>query len=138
DNDIRIRANRDCTLLWKKAEDFRCRCGGQLHEPVQADSFLNDTAIVDETHAVLDSWTAVGDLAEIVAAEFLLFLETERTVVGRDHLKIITPKALPQLLLIRFVPQWRRHHIFRPFETFLFVVAVVEEQILWAGFCERG
>src|SRR6185369_13057924 len=99
DNDIRIRDDRDRPLLWKKAEDLRRRCRGQLNKPVQADSFLNDTAIVNEAHAVLDARSPIGDLAEIVAAEFFLLLEAERAVVGRDHLKVITSKALPQLLL---------------------------------------
>jgi hypothetical protein len=65
---------------------------------------LNDTAIVDQAHTIFDTRTAIRNFAEVIAAEFLLFLEAERTVIGRDHLKVIAAKTLPQLLLVRFVP----------------------------------
>jgi hypothetical protein len=36
---------------------------------------------------MLDAGTAVRDLAEIITSEFLLFLEAERAVIGRDDLQ---------------------------------------------------
>jgi hypothetical protein len=52
---------------------------------------LDDAAVVDEAHAVLDAGRAVGDLGEGVLAELLLVLEAERAVVGGDRLEVAEP-----------------------------------------------
>ena len=54
-------------------------------------------------------------------------------MVGRDHLKIITPKPLPKLFLVGFVAQRRRHDVLSAFEAFLLVTGVIEKQILRAS-----
>src|SRR5262245_5088862 len=86
---------------------------------------------------MFDSGTAVWNLAEVIAAEFFLFLETKWAMVGRDHLQVISTQSFPELLLIRLVAQRRRHDILRALETFLFVIAVVQEKILRARLGKR-
>ena len=61
----------------------------------------SDAAVVDQAHPVLDAGAAIRNLAEVIATELLLFLETERTMIGRDHLQVIASQAAPQHLLIR-------------------------------------
>ena len=135
---IRVRADGDRAFLRKQAEDLRRRGRRQLDKAIQSDPTLRDAAIEDQAHAMFHARTAVRNLAEIVAAEFLLLLEAERTVVGRDHLKIIHAKSIPEFFLIRLVAQRRRHHVFRAFKAGAFVVGVVEKQILRAGFGKSG
>src|SRR5262245_39272840 len=132
-HDVGVRTDSDRAFSWKQSEDL-CRCGRrQLDETIQRNSFLNDTAVVDETHSILDTGSAIRDLAEVVSAKFLLFLETKWTVIGRDDLKIVAAKSLPQLLLIRLVAQWWRHDVLGALKAFLFVIGVIEKQILRAG-----
>src|SRR5262245_6966130 len=100
---VRIGSHGNRTFLWKQSKDLGSCGRGQLDEAIEADSILNDTPIVNQAHTIFDSGTAVRNFAEVIAAEFLLFLETEWTVVGRDHLKVISAKALPQLFLIRLI-----------------------------------
>src|SRR5262249_33481652 len=78
--------------------------------------------------------TAVRNLAEIVASQFLLFLEAKRAVVGRDHLKIVHAESLPQFLLIRLVTKGRGHHVLFAFKAWALIVGVIEKQVLRAGF----
>ena len=60
--------------------------------------------MIDQLQPVFDARAAVGDLGEIVLAEDLLVLETERAMVGRDHL---------QMIVLQPVPQFRRMVFFR-------------------------
>src|SRR5262249_14419421 len=116
--------------------DLRRRRRCQFDEAVQADSLPGNATVIDQAHAILDAGPAIGNLAEVVAAEFLLLLEAERTVVGRNDLKIVSAKALPELLLIGLIAQWRSHDIFRAFKPILFVIAMIEEEILGTCFGE--
>src|ERR1700693_3003047 len=59
---------------------------------------------------MFDAGPAVRDLGEVVLAE-LLFLQAERTVVGRNRLKGIPRQALPQLLLVPFFTERGRKDI---------------------------
>src|SRR5262249_27107075 len=104
DHNVRVGSHRNRAFLWKQSKDLGSCSRGQLDKAVQADSLLNDTTIVDQAHTVFDTRPAIRNFAEVIAAELLLFLEAERTVIGRDHLKVISAKPLPQLLLVRFVP----------------------------------
>src|SRR5262245_21053793 len=83
---------------------------------------------------MLDTRPAVRNLSEIVPAQLFLFLETKRAMVSRYHLQIVAAKAGPQLVLVPFLAERRCHHILGPLEPFLFVQAVVKEEILRAGF----
>ncbi len=51
--------------------------------------------VIDQLQAVLDARTAVGNLREIVLAEHLLIFETERAMVGGDHLQMVVLAARP-------------------------------------------
>ena len=90
DHDVGIGADRDRAFSRKHSKDLGSSRGCQFDESIQADSILNDTSIVDEAHAVLNTGTAVRNFAEVVAPKFLLFLEAERAVIRRDHLKIVS------------------------------------------------
>src|SRR5207245_10065466 len=80
DDDVGIRADRDRSLSRKQSEDFRLRRRRDLHEAVERDPSLGDAAVVNQRHAMLHSRPAIRNLREIVFAELLLLLETERTV----------------------------------------------------------
>src|SRR5712692_7147381 len=87
---------------------------------------------------MFNAWAAVRNLTEIVATQFLLFLKAERTVVGGDHLEIVSAQSFPKLFLIRLVPERRGHDILCAFEPVLLVIGVIQEQILRACFRKRG
>ena len=55
-------------------------------------------AVVDERQSILHARPAVGDLAEIAAAELFLAFEIERAVIGRDFLQVAELQPLPQRL----------------------------------------
>ena len=56
--------------------------------------------MIDQLEPVFDARAAVGDLGEIVLAEHLLVCETERTMVGGNHLQMIVLEAVPKLWLM--------------------------------------
>ena len=59
-------------------------------------------------------------------------------MVGRDDLQVIAAQSFPEFLLIFDAAQRRRHHIFRAFKIRLFVIAVIQQQILRARFGIRS
>ena len=59
-----------------------------------------DAVVIDQLQAVFDARAAVGDLGEIVLAENLLVFETERAMVGGDHLQVVVLEAVPELRLV--------------------------------------
>ena len=87
DHDVGIAADGDGALFRKQAENLRRRGRGQLDEAIERDMPLADAIMVDQAHAALDAGTAVGNLAEVVAPQFLLLLEAERAMVGRDDIE---------------------------------------------------
>jgi hypothetical protein len=89
DHEIRIAADCDRALARIQAKQFCGRRRNQFHEAVDAESSPGNTAGVDQAQAVLDPGTAVGNLGEIVASQFFLFLETKRAMIGGNHLKMI-------------------------------------------------
>src|SRR5947209_2880678 len=102
-----------------------------LADAVERDAVLDDAAVVDERHAVLDSGRAVRNLREVVAAQLLLLLHAERAVVCRDDLQVIRLQALPKLRLVRLLAERRRHHVLRAVEAFA-VIVNREEEVLRA------
>src|SRR4029078_1599585 len=108
-----------------------CRRGrGQLDETVERYVPGADAIVIDQAHAVLDARTAVRDLAEIVAAELFLLLETERAMIGRDDVESVRTQAVPQLVVIPFFPQRRREHVFGAVEARLALGAASEHNEL--------
>src|SRR5689334_20972985 len=90
DNEIRVTTHRNRPLAWVQPKQL-CRSGcDQLDKTVRAESAARDSAGIDQAHAMLHSWSAIRDLREVVPSQFLLLLEAERTVVGRNHLQVIT------------------------------------------------
>ena len=87
---------------------------------------------------MLDARTPVWNFAEVIAPKFLLLFETKRTVVGGKHLEIVSAEPLPELFLIGFIPQGWGHDVLRALEAVLFVIGVIEEQVLRARFGIRG
>src|SRR5580692_9351260 len=89
DHQIRVAAHGDRALARIQTEKL-CRSGrNHFHKTIHAESSPGDTARINEAHAVLDAWTAVRDLGEVVSAQFFLLFETEGTVIGRHHLQMI-------------------------------------------------
>ena len=121
DHNVRIRPNGNRSLFREQAEDFRCGRGRQFDKPVQADSFLDHAAIVDQAHAMLHAGTAIRNLAEVVAPEFFLFFKAKRTMVRGYDLEVVSSQSFPELILIRPVPQRWSHNVFCAFKTFLFI-----------------
>src|SRR5262245_24051664 len=95
DHNIGIGSYGYCAFLRKESKDLGSSGGSKLDESIQADTFLNHTAIVNQAHPVLDAGTTIRNLAEVIPAQFFLFLEAERTVVGGNHLKVIATKPFP-------------------------------------------
>src|SRR5260370_30233733 len=83
DHQIRVTANCDRALARIETKEFRRRRGNEFHKAVHTEPPSGNAAGIDKAHAVLDSGTAVRYFGKIVAAQFLLLLETERTVIGR-------------------------------------------------------
>ncbi len=118
------------------AEDARRRGGGDLHETVQRKFARVDAVVINQLQTVLDARAAVGNLREIVFAEDLLVFETERAVVGGDHLQMIVLQTFPEFRQVLFGAQGRRENIFRAFEIRPLQLFDGEQQILRAGFGE--
>src|SRR5215831_16299287 len=85
-HNVGIRTNSDSSLAREQAEDFGSGRRRQFYKSIQPDPPTRYPAVVNETHPVLNSRSAVRDLSEVIAAQFFLFLEAERAMVGRDHL----------------------------------------------------
>ena len=77
---------------------------------------LVHAVMMDQLQPVLDARPAVGDLGEIVLAQHLLVFETERAMVGGDHLQVIVLQSVPQLRQVLLRAQRRREHVLRAFE----------------------
>src|SRR5262249_16226439 len=84
DYDVGVGSHGNGDFPRKQSKDLGSRRGRKLNEPVETDPPLNDAAIIDQTHPVLDSGPTVRNLAEVIASEFLLLLETEWAMVCRD------------------------------------------------------
>src|SRR5712691_7782390 len=87
---------------------------------------------------MLHAWATVRNFREVVFPKLLLLFETEWAVVGGHHLKVVEFQSAPELVLIPLLPNRRRHHPLRPFESRLLVDAVIEKKILRAGLRVRG
>jgi hypothetical protein len=92
-------ARGDDALAAVEAKHPRRRRGGDLHPAFESDPAVDHT-LVEQVHAVLDRADAIGDLAEVTDAEFLLILHTEGAVVGGDHLDVVGTQRLPELVLM--------------------------------------
>src|SRR6059058_4792112 len=100
--------------------------------------FAMDTASVNEAQAVLDAGTAVGNFGEVVLAEFFLFLEAERAMVGGNDLQRVLRKPLPEFFLMPFFAQRRRENVLRALEAGRVHVLKREIQILRASLGVSG
>ena len=95
------------------------------------DPAADDAAVVQQVDPVLDARQAVGDLAEVAAAELLLAVEVERAVVGRDELEVVLDEARPQLVPVVLRPERRRADELGALEAVAHVVER-QEQVLRA------
>ena len=82
---------------------------------------------------MLDARTAVRNLGEVIDAQFLLFLEAEWAMIGRDDLQRIVRETLPEFFLMPFLSQRRREDILRALESGDVHVFQREIQILRAS-----
>src|SRR6266568_3436183 len=87
---------------------------------------------------MLDARAAVGNFGEVVFAQFFLFLEAERAVVGGDDLESVFGEALPEFFLIPFFAEGRREDVFRAFKAGCVHIFEREIQVLRAGFGVSG
>src|ERR1019366_4907273 len=107
DDEVGVAAGGDFALAGIHAEDARRGGGGEFHEAIERELTLVDAVVIHELQAVLDAGTAVGNLGEIVLAENLLVGETERAVVGRNHLKLILLEPFPEFWQVMLGTQGR-------------------------------
>src|SRR4029077_14178646 len=101
---VGIAAHRDCSLARIQAHEFGRGRGNQFHKAVHTESALGDTAGINQAHAMLDPGPSVGNLGEIIASQFLLFLETEWAVVSGNHLQVIAFQSIPEFFLMPLLP----------------------------------
>ena len=87
---------------------------------------------------MFDAGAAVGNFGEVVLAEFFLFLEAERAVIGGDDLQRVLREALPEFFLVPLFAQRRGEDVFGAFETGRVHVFEREIEILRAGFGVGG
>src|SRR6202030_3948105 len=129
---VGVGADCDRSLAWKQAKKFsRCR-RHKLHEPVGRKPSAVHSARIHQAQPVLDTRSAVGNLGEVILAQFLLFLEAKGAMIGGDHLKSVSREPLPEFLLVPFFAQWRCENVFRAFESRRFHFFDGEKEILWA------
>src|SRR6267154_50067 len=79
---------------------------------------------------MLDAGTTVGNFGEVVLAEFLLFLHTERTMICRYDLQSVFSEALPEFFLIPLFAQRRSEDVFRAFKSWHVHIFQREIQVL--------
>ena len=100
-----------------EAEKFCGRGRDKFDEAVGGEALSVDAAGVDEAQAVLDARAAVGNFREVVLAQFFLFLEAKRAMVGGDDLQRIVREPLPEFFLVPFFAQRRRENVFGALEA---------------------
>src|SRR5439155_22644287 len=88
DDDVRVRADGDCSFLWKQAKHFCGRGLSKLDKTIERNAVLN-YPVVDQRHAMFDPGRAVGNIGKVIAAQLLLFLHAERTVLRSDDLQTV-------------------------------------------------
>src|SRR5271157_2230262 len=81
---------------------------------------------------------AIRNFGEVTPPHLFLFLETERTVIGRNNLQVIALQAAPEFLLMPLFTQRRSEHKFRSFEIRDIKVLNRKIQILRTGFRVHG
>ena len=67
-----------------------------LDELLRCDAALIDAEVPEDLQAVLDAGAAVGDLGEVIPAEFLLVVEAEGAVVGGDDCRWSSIEGVPE------------------------------------------
>src|SRR5215472_584002 len=132
-DDVGVAADRKRTLPREQTKNLS-RCGrGELDEAGQRNMPMADAIVIDQAHPVLDTWSAIGNLAEIVASEFLLLLEAKRTVVGGDDVEGMGAQPAPELVVVPVLTERRSEHIFGAVETGSRLEVPVQQQILGEG-----
>src|ERR1017187_1620861 len=117
DHDVGVRSRRDDALAGEQPEHLGRRGRGDVHPAPERDLAHID-ALEDEVQPVLDAGQAIGDLGEVANAHFLVLLEAEGAVVGRDEAEVVGAKTAPQLGLITLGPQRRRTDVLGALEAF--------------------
>src|SRR6266850_8161085 len=82
---------------------------------------------------MLDAGAAVRNFGEVVLAEFLLFLETKRAVVGGDNLQSVLGEALPEFFLVPLFAERWSENVLRAFKSGRVHIFQREIQVLRAG-----
>ena len=138
DHQIGIGARLDDALLSVQPEHQRWGCRGQLDPTLQRDP-ASDHALIHQVHAVLDAADAIGNGAEIIQPELLLFLHAERAVISGHDLQIVGAQRLPHGVLVTLSarPQWCRTHPLRTLEAGRAeLIFQGEIEVLRTGFAE--
>src|SRR2546429_624678 len=117
EHEVGVRAHGDSALARVEAKQFCGRGGDELDKAIRREVLAVDAAGVDQAEAVLDAWSAVRNFREVVLAEFLLLLEAERAMVGRDDLQRVFREALPKFFLMPLFPERRGENVFRALEA---------------------
>ena len=74
-NQIGVRPHRNRALARKQAEEFCRRSRDNFHEAVRREPLTVNASRVDKAQAMLNAWTTVRNLGEVIDAQFLLFLK---------------------------------------------------------------
>src|SRR5581483_4516360 len=113
---VRIASNRDRSFTWVQSEELGGSGRNEFHETIRAEPACGNSVGINQAHAMFNAWASVGDFRKVISSQFFLLLEAEWTMVGRDILKMVALKAIPQFLLMPFLAQRRGKHILRAFE----------------------
>ena len=85
-NNVCVAARRERSFFWIHTENARGRGRNDFYETIQRKFTFVHTVMMKKLQAIFDSRAAVRDFCEVIFAETFLVLETERAVVGGNHL----------------------------------------------------
>lgn len=97
---VGIASHGDRSLARIKSEQFCRRCRSQFYKTIHAKTPARYASRENQAHAMLNSRPSVRNLCEIVAAQFFLLFETERAMIGGNHLQMIARQSIPQFFLV--------------------------------------
>src|SRR5580698_7101341 len=124
---IGVAAHSNRPLARIQSKQLRRRRRDKFDKAVHAESPAGYTTGVDQAHAMLHAWAAVGNLGEVVFAQFFLFFEAEWAVVSGNDLQMNPLQSIPQFFLMPLLAQRRSENIFRAFKSGR--IHVLERQI---------
>src|SRR5260370_41738976 len=133
DDEVGVGAYGDGAFARVEAKEFCGSGGDKLDKAVRRKTLAVDAAGVNQAQAVLDAGAAVGNLGEVVLAQFFFLLEAEGAVISGDDLQSVFGEALPEFFLVPLFAEGRSENVLRAFKAGGVHIFQREIQVLRAG-----